>query len=269
MLFYKKKVKSYNYLAVTSMNNAISSDSFLFWEITRDVYHHSDNHIGAPWHYLAYMLKGRCRIVSNRHTIDVTEGDVFYIPMNLPYQSYWYGDPEIRFLSFAFRLFPEAENDAYCLQTIPCDSPIKDAIRGIPTGPTLSSEALGQFYSVLTGLLPLMKHETRVKTDVLLLRAQQHLREHPDSTVRDIARHLDIGESTVYTLFKNGLGKTPNTVRQELLCEKAVFLLTTTDLSVQEISDTLGFSSTSYFRKTLRRHTGQSPRELRKSAHGM
>lgn len=251
------------------MNNAIFSEPFLFWEITRDTYHHSDNHVGAPWHYLAYMLKGRCRIVSDHHTIEVSEGDVFYIPVRLPYQSYWYGDPEIRFLSFAFRLFSEAESDAYRLQVIPCDDELKASIRDIPTGPLLSSEALGKFYTTLTRLLPLMQYETRDKTDILLLKAYQYLRENPDSTVRDIARHLEVGETTVYTLFKNGFKKTPNTVRQELLCEKAVFLLTTTDLSVQEVSDTLGFSSTSYFRKTLKLHTGQSPREIRKSAHGM
>lgn len=251
------------------MNNTIFSDSFLFWEITRDTYHHSDNHICASRHYLAYMIKGHCHIVSDRDSIDVNEGDVFYIPNQLPYQSYWYGKPEIRFLSFAFRYFPEAEHDAYRLQVIPCDEELKTAVRAIPTGPTRTSEALGSFYATLARLLPLMKRETRNKSDVLLLKAQNHLREHLDSTVSDIARHLEVGESTVYTLFKNGLGKTPNNVRQELLCEKAVFLLTTTDLSVQEISDTLGFSSTSYFRKTLKLHTGKSPREIRKTAHVM
>lgn len=251
------------------MNSTIFSESFLSREITRDTYHHSDNHIGAPWHYLAYMLKGHCRIVSDRDTIDVNEGDVFYIPYQLPYQSYWYGRPEIRFLSFAFRFFPEAEHDAYRLQIIPCEEELKTMVRTIPTGPTMTSEALGSFYTALARLLPLMQQETRDKSDVLLLKAQNYLREHHDGTVRDIARHLEVGESTVYTLFKNGLGKTPNTVRQELLCEKAIFLLTTTDLSVQEISDTLGFSSTSYFRKTLKLHTGNSPREIRKTAHVM
>lgn len=249
------------------MNSAIFSDSFLFLEITRDTYHHSDNHICASRHYLAYMLKGRCHIVSDRDTIDVSEGDVFFIPNQLPYQSYWYGEPEIRFLSFAFRFLPETERNTYRLQVIPCDEELKAAVRAIPTGTKITSTALGSFYSTLARLLPLMKQETRSKSDVLLLKALNYLREHPDGTVCDIARHLEVGESTVYTLFKNGLSKTPNTVRQELLCEKAIFLLTTTALSVQAISDTLGFSSTSYFRKTLKLHTGKSPREIRKTAH--
>ncbi|MBQ4116900.1 MAG: helix-turn-helix domain-containing protein [Clostridia bacterium] len=52
--------------------------------------------------------------------------------------------------------------------------------------------------------------------------------------------------------------------RCEILCEKAVTLLTTTDKSVQEISDMHGFSSTSYFRKILYRYTNNTPRDIRK-----
>ena len=43
-------------------------------------------------------------------------------------------------------------------------------------------------------------------------------------------------------------------------------LLTTTDASVQEISDRLGFSSGSYFRKVLRSYTGKTPGQIRKHA---
>ncbi|MBE6762725.1 MAG: AraC family transcriptional regulator, partial [Ruminococcaceae bacterium] len=62
------------------------------------------------------------------------------------------------------------------------------------------------------------------------------------------------------------LDKTPNQFRNEILCEKAISLLTTTNKSVQEISDTLNFSSTSYFRKILKAHTGKTPLEIRKKS---
>jgi len=45
----------------------------------------------------------------------------------------------------------------------------------------------------------------------------------------------------------------------------SVHLLTSTDLSPSQISDSLGFSSVSYFRKVLRQHTGQSPLQIRKT----
>ena len=59
---------------------------------------------------------------------------------------------------------------------------------------------------------------------------------------------------------------TPNTQRQIILCERAVELLTTTDRPIEEISTALGFSSSAYFRKVMREHTGMTPREIRKNA---
>ena len=42
-------------------------------------------------------------------------------------------------------------------------------------------------------------------------------------------------------------------------------LLVTTDKKIEEIADMLNFSSGSYFRKVLKKHTGCTPREIRKS----
>ncbi len=61
-------------------------------------------------------------------------------------------------------------------------------------------------------------------------------------------------------------GLSPNQYRQHILCERAMELLTTTDLTVQAISEQLRFSSPSYFRKVFFRCTGQTPRQF--SANG-
>ena len=55
-------------------------------------------------------------------------------------------------------------------------------------------------------------------------------------------------------------------MKHRLQTEKAVTLLTATDLSVEEISSQLGFSSAAYFRRVLRQITGKTPREIRKTA---
>ena len=46
----------------------------------------------------------------------------------------------------------------------------------------------------------------------------------------------------------------------------AVNLLSTTNRPVQQISDAAGFSSTSYFRKLLRKYTGKTPLQIRKES---
>ena len=99
----------------------------------------------------------------------------------------------------------------------------------------------------------------------LLEQATEYMRLHPDCRIAEVARHCGISESALYAAFRRE-NTTPNKVRQELLIRTAVHLLTTTDASIQDISDRLNFSSASYFRKVLREHTGNTPSQLRKAA---
>lgn len=248
------------------MKQAIFSNVYHFFEITRDTYHYSDNRSGSPEHYLAHMLRGSCRIVSDKESITVSEGDVFYIPRGLSYQSYWYGDPEIRFLSFGFSWFPETEHTIFRLQVIPCDETIKQRLCALPAGAEPTSAALAAFFTVLSQVIPLLKTEPLDRNSRLYHAARNYLSVCPNADAGQLARQLGISESLLYSAFKVAVQKTPNTVRREILCEKAVFLLSTTDRSVQEISDALGFSSASYFRKILKAHTHMTPRDIRRTA---
>lgn len=247
------------------MNSAIFGKTYRFYKYKFYKYHYTDNRRGAPDHYIAYMCRGKSRLVSKTGTVEINEGDIFYIPLGLPYQSYWYGEPEIEFISLGFEFFPESENADFCLQKIDCDQILKDSIRSIAVNTGINSETLGDFYTVLNFLLPYMEREVKNDRSETLTKAVNCIKENPNASVREIARLCGISESTLYALFRSQLGKTPNDTRLEILCEKAVFLLTTTDKSVQEISDDLGFSSTSYFRKILKKYTSQIPREIRKN----
>ena len=109
-----------------------------------------------------------------------------------------------------------------------------------------------------------MERETQLHP--ILDKATRYIFEHPNDRISAVAEHCNVSESGLYALFRKQLGKTPNDIRTEALCEKAVSLLTTTNKSVQEISDIVGFSSTSYFRKILRQQTGKTPLAIRKKA---
>ncbi len=57
----------------------------------------------------------------------------------------------------------------------------------------------------------------------------------------------------------------PNEYRQRRLCECGIELLISTDKNLEEIATLLDFSSGSYFRRVLKKHTGKTPREIRGS----
>lgn len=246
------------------MNNIIFSDNFIFNDFSFSNYHYTDNRKGVTYNFLAYMIKGHAEIVSDRKTIKINEGDVFYIPKNLSYQSYWHGNDKIRFLSFGFLELNTDEHSDFDLQVVPCNKDLIHKITTIPTKRNVDCKALSVFYDVMSEVIPYMKR-TESKEKVITEQIKITIRKNPNLPFTEIARLCGISEPYLYSLFKKNTNITPNDYRQKVLCDKAVELLVTTDKKVEEISSALNFSSSSYFRKILKKHTEKTPRAIRKN----
>ena len=245
------------------MEHTIFSKSFYFTEFCYQGYHYTDARKGAANNYIGMLEQGHCRIVSDRLTIEAGPGEPFFIPKGLRYQSYWYCEDTILLRSCGFAFFPEAQKSSFPLQKLPLS--LRDAVRQIPLNGHPDSAALGALFSLLGVALSAMEQSNSVSSVRLLELATEYMRLNPDCRMAEVARRCGISESALYAAFRRE-GTTPNKIRQELLIREAIRLLTTTDASVQDISDRLNFSSASYFRKVLRDHTGTTPSQLRKTA---
>ncbi|MBO7303843.1 MAG: helix-turn-helix domain-containing protein [Clostridia bacterium] len=73
-----------------------------------------------------------------------------------------------------------------------------------------------------------------------------------------------LGRAQLYNLFHSYLGLTPLGYRDRLLVRQAQMLLLSGELSVSEISETLGFSSVAYFSRFFKKNTGKNPTEYAK-----
>jgi len=139
-----------------------------------------------------------------------------------------------------------------------------DAIRSIPLG-LPSANQLGKFYQVLGQILPEMETEILCQSKHLTDKAISYMQKNTALKISQVAQLCCVSESSLYAAFQKELSKTPNQVRQQLLVEKATLLLTTTDQSSKQISDNLGFSDVSYFRKLIKSYTGETPMQLRRN----
>lgn len=246
------------------MNMFCFSNSFSFHTIRFDSFHYTDNRAGSPMNYFAYMISGSCRIVTADKTVCVKEGEFFFIPYQESYESFWYGKPEICFISLGFLHFPNPENKNYPVQIIPCRSKTLNSFYLLADVTQPSSADIGLFYFLASMLFPSMQHKSISRSQEIVRRSTDYLIAHPHAKADALAKNCNISEAALYAAFQKSSDLTVSQLRTHLLLEKAKELLISTDASIEQISDSLKFSSSSYFRKKFKIHFKMTPRVLRK-----
>ena len=246
------------------MNDIRFSHSFIFRTIEFDKFHYTDNRAGGLSHYFAYMLCGSCKITTDSTTVKINEGDIFYIPDKCSYQSYWYGNPEIKFVSLGFLYLPNFENMAYPVQVIPNNDKAVELFCLLANSNPLSAYDIGVFYTLAGMLLPTMSHKSLCRSKEIIERTKDYLSNNPHAKTSELAKNCAISEATLYSAFHKSSDITLNQLRNTILLEKAKDMLISTDKSIEYISDFMQFSSTSYFRKKFREHFNITPKEMRK-----
>ena len=100
-------------------------------------------------------------------------------------------------------------------------------------------------------------------------KAVQYLQENISKilTIQEVAEHFFISERHLNRKFKAYYGKTFGEIAKELRCDYARDLLRYSNLSVEEISERVGFGNSSSFIHFFRREEGQSPGNFRNSFH--
>ncbi len=246
------------------MNDIIFSNSFRFLTYKTEKFNYTDHTKGSPSHYLAYMIFGNCKIVSDNQTVTINQGEIFYIPNKVSYRSYWYGDPEIQFISLGFQYLPNFDNKNYPVQVIEMNEKALKIMKELSQTSQTTATDIGKFYTLVGILLPHMKYITPCRTKEIVKKSEQYLLENPFASAYDLAKNCAISESALYSAFKKAGTLTPNQLKNNILLEKAKELLITTDNPIEYVSNFFNFSSSSYFRKKFKQYFGITPREMRK-----
>ena len=87
---------------------------------------------------------------------------------------------------------------------------------------------------------------------------------HKELSVLSIAKATGISKTALYKKFHQALGCTVSEYINRKRVESAAVLMKSTDLSMEEISQKVGFTSASYFSRTFKRINGVSPVNYKK-----
>jgi AraC-like DNA-binding protein/mannose-6-phosphate isomerase-like protein (cupin superfamily) len=114
--------------------------------------------------------------------------------------------------------------------------------------------------------LPHSETAHRIESFIQAAAKQPVYHGHPDQDrllVGQIARKLGISESHCNRLFKKVYGISPRQYLSRMIQEEAMRLLRDTTLSIDHISNLLGYTDIAHFSRQFKRWTGESPRSYR------
>ena len=135
----------------------------------------------------------------------------------------------------------------------------------IPFYDTDRIESISNVASMLVKYL-LLENMLRPNIDQNIQRAINYIEENLEEklSIKSISRQVNVSKTVLYNKFHTFFGCTISEFINIKRIEKSIEYLSKTDLSMEEISMKVGFSSASYYSKIFKRIKGISPLKFRK-----
>ena len=265
------KICSVNDLVNQSFNVIFINALQQFWLATK-----SFQCFGAPKKQNLFLYLNGCKIAytdKNGSTVTAESGDVVYTPIGSEYKAQLYDFQsesshtiginfflldvmgESLILSDDIQVFHASDNRT--LQLL-----FQKALHYDTSRSTLKSRMLlMEIFNSLT------TYDTAENAPEHIIKAARYLSEHiqENPSISSLARLSLVSEVYFRKQFKRYMGATPIEYRNSLRLDRARSYLEYGEISVQEISDMLGYSTVSHFIKEFKKHYGCSPLKYRMS----
>ena len=118
-----------------------------------------------------------------------------------------------------------------------------------------------------TGLVPAPEESTFSQADeTFLLKLNKIILEHLDSSYLDvtfICKEIGMSRASLYNKLKALTDMGANDYINKFRMEKAITLITSTDLSFTEIAEKVGFTTSRYFSTAFKQYTGETPTQYK------
>lgn len=229
-----------------------------------------------PHSCMGLILEGEADFLIKEEKIHVVPGDIIFVPITSKYVSVWNGEPSIKYISMHFifdtpnGLFTE-KSPLLQKITLPEFEKLKSDYEYIFENADASElsrkmEALGKFHCLLSQIISKLKYMDFSDVDKRLLKAKEYINSNYSEafSVEDLAKSVNMSVSSFHAGFKKAFGISPISYKNKICIRRATGMLTDDKhKSIEEISESLGFSSSVYFRRIFKSETGKTPREYR------
>ena len=219
---------------------------------------------------LIYLTKGKCHYSFAEGEFDLTPGTIVYLPATSTYTMTITGE-EIEFHCINFRLHIDGEmvhfantptiltesvppECAYAIQTLTKDYRFDN-------NTIIKTEKLCTILSILSK--PSM-NPRRLKLSPAVNYLREHLTERIDCG--QLATLCYLSMSQFYNLFHAEYKMTPLEYRNKLLISRAITLLDSEEIAINDVASILGFESAAYFSRFFKKQTGIPPSAYRKNS---
>lgn len=217
-----------------------------------------------------YVTNGSCSIYFEDQHLTASEGQILFVPSEIEHK-FVFTHPENELcqgIFFNVRFFAGVNPWDYAPQIINPNEELVTAIKNIPKNndyKRLKKDCafIRKAYTFLE-----MAQEYIVKRNnrfsKLIENAIDFMFNTPKYSISDIAKHCNISERYLSKLFEQTVGVPPIKMKQKIQAEKAEELLKSTNFTIDEIANMVGFDSTAHFRKIFESRFHTSPSKIRK-----
>ena len=211
---------------------------------------------------IGYIKKGSAEFLYKGNVLRAAEGALIYIPTGTEYSSVWTGEPEIEFYQIVFDFENKLDAGRYPFHIIESypSALLDEMIEEYQSSPM---QALGKFYILLDSLYRQLPEKPN-RAFLEIEPAIKYIEENYSSgiSVAHLAALCNMSESGFYKKFSSACGVTPINYKHNVMIRHSLELLCDTDMTVEEISDKVGFSSPNYFRRIFFKVVKKTPRDV-------
>jgi len=263
-------------LSVSSGRIKVALDQdYPYNSLTRDPFPHSH-----PKYEIHYIDRGSCRLETEELSVVCPSGHFLLIPSHCIHRLLA-DDPQARTISL--RYAPEYDSADSALAALACEEPrlVADTFGGqwrlmqireelMAGKPAYVEKIQGELLALMADLARALGHTSSVGSmqpdETRAEHIQTYLAAHkfePDCSLAALAQEMNLSTRQVQRLCLQYYHATFRKLLTGMRMEIAAYRLRTTELSITELAEQLGYASTASFSAAYKRHFGKAPSEER------